>query len=98
MWKMTLLFGRIRTLHSLRAEHCCPAAAVRQPGCLHRRPLGFAPPPHDGFALFASAIRMRLLATQSTIGGRVANPGLDPGLEGGQVAVLHLHARGSFPT
>ena len=30
--------------------------AVRQPGCLlFDRPLGFAPPPRDGFALLASA-------------------------------------------
>jgi hypothetical protein len=43
-------------LSSLRAELCCPADAVRQPGYLPaRRPLGFAPPPHDGFALLASA-------------------------------------------
>src|SRR5215217_9305287 len=43
-------------LPSLRAELCGPAAAVRQPGYLPaRRPLGFAPPPHDGFAFLASA-------------------------------------------
>src|SRR5215204_1004751 len=47
---------------SLRAEHCCPTAAVRQPGYLPaKRPLGFASPPHNGFALLASATRMRLL-------------------------------------
>jgi hypothetical protein len=38
------------------AEHCCPASAVRQPGHLPvKRPLAFAPPPRDGFALIASA-------------------------------------------
>ena len=40
-----------------------PAAAVRQPGYLSAqlRPLGFAPPPYEGFALLASAhTRMRL--------------------------------------
>jgi hypothetical protein len=42
-------------LSSLRAELCCPADAVRQPGYLPaRRPLGFAPPPHDGFALLVA--------------------------------------------
>ena len=51
-------------LPTLRAEHCCPAAAVRQPGyLLTRRPLGFAPPPHDGFALLASAHGCAYLAT-----------------------------------
>ena len=40
---------------SKRAERWYPAAAVRQPGYLPaRRPLGFAPPPHDGFALLAA--------------------------------------------
>jgi hypothetical protein len=33
--------------------------ATSQPG---RRPLGFAPPPHDGYALLASATRMPLPA------------------------------------
>src|SRR5215207_18955 len=56
------------TLHprpppSLKAEPCRPAA-VRQPGYLlrARRPMGFAPPPHDGFAFLASATRMRMTA------------------------------------
>jgi hypothetical protein len=38
------------------AELGCPAHAVRQPGYLPaKRPLSFAPPPHDRFALLASA-------------------------------------------
>jgi hypothetical protein len=52
---MPLLVGRIRSLLLLGAKLCCPAA-VRQPGYLPaRRSLGFAPPPHDGFALLANA-------------------------------------------
>src|SRR5918998_227368 len=72
-----------------------PHHAVRRPGYLPtRRPMGFAPPPHDEFALLASAhTRMRLLATQPTIGARVASPGL----EGGQVAVLLFYAAVSWP-
>jgi hypothetical protein len=51
---------------SLRAELSllCPATfAVRQPGYLlqasSRRPIGFAPPPCDGFALIATPERQR---------------------------------------
>jgi len=42
-----------------------------------------------GLPLSLAHTRMRLLATQPTIGGWVANPSL----EGGQVAVLILHMR-----
>src|SRR5215216_4942045 len=40
---------------SIRAELCCPAATIRQPGyLLTRRPVGFAPPPRNGFAFLAA--------------------------------------------
>jgi hypothetical protein len=52
---------------SVTSGHCYPAVAVRQPGYLpanSRRPIGFAPPPYDGFALLASAhTRMRCPAS-----------------------------------
>jgi hypothetical protein len=51
---------------------CEPAAAaVRQPGHLlasPRRSLGFAPPPHDGFAFLASARRCACRPTSLPIG------------------------------
>ena len=34
-------------------RHCCCSTARLPP--IHRRPLSFAPPPHDGFAFLASA-------------------------------------------
>jgi hypothetical protein len=34
VWKMLLVVDRIRILSPLRAERCCPTAAVRQPGYL----------------------------------------------------------------
>jgi len=53
-----------------------PRRSVRRPGCLpytligdtdRRRPVGFAPPPHDGFALLAGATRMRMPCYEHTI-------------------------------
>jgi hypothetical protein len=63
---MAVFDVRSHPLPSLRAELCELAAAVRQPGYLPaRRPLGFAPPPHDGFALLASAHGCAYLATNT---------------------------------
>jgi len=63
VWRCRYTTGPQTAPSLVRAEHSCPAAAVRQPGYLPAtRPLGFAPPPHDGFALLASATRMRLPA------------------------------------
>jgi len=39
---------------------CCSTARLPP---IHRRPLGFAPPPHDGFALLASTHGCACLAT-----------------------------------
>ena len=50
-----LLFN---TLFSLRAKALSPPPPFDSPATscqLYRRPLGFASPPHDGFALLASA-------------------------------------------
>ena len=52
---------------SVTSGHCCPAVAVRQPGYLPaRRSLGFAPPPHSGFALLASTHGCAYLATKAS--------------------------------
>ena len=67
---LLVLLGSIRSL-PLRTELCCPAA-VRRPGYLPgRRFLGFAPPPHDGFAFLASAW-MRVLGRIITKGDEFA--------------------------
>jgi hypothetical protein len=66
-------------------------SAVRQPGyLLARRPLGFAPPPHDGFALLASAHK-DATACRHTFPGWVAGPDL----VGSEVAVLRPHVGSS---
>ena len=57
------------------AKLCDPTAAVRQPGRLpasSRRPLGFAPPPHDGFAFIASAQGCACRPTSLQIGYKFA--------------------------
>src|SRR5688572_29036873 len=46
---------------ALLLHRCCCSAARLPP--IERRPLGFAPPPHDGFALLASATWVRLAAS-----------------------------------
>jgi hypothetical protein len=56
--KVARLLERIRIslfLLSLRVLLKKHRNAVRQPSYLLWRPLGFAPPPHDGFALLAAA-------------------------------------------
>src|SRR5215211_5579217 len=65
---MSLLLGRIRSLSpykggALLPRRCC-CSTFRLPP-IHRRPMGFAPPPHDGFALLASAHRCTCLAANT---------------------------------
>src|SRR5215217_6828136 len=83
------MWGRIRTLPSkggaLSPRRCCSTARLPP---INRRPLGFAPPPHDGFAILASAHTDALARNSTNDRRRVARPGL----EGGQVAILRLHA------
>ena len=49
---------------SVGTDLCCPAALFGNPATsqLDRRSLGYASPPHDGFALRAAHTRMRLRA------------------------------------
>src|SRR5215203_6723663 len=60
---MSLLLGRIRSLSpykggALLPRRCC-CSTVRLPP-IDGRPLGFAPPPHSGFAFIAAPERQRL--------------------------------------
>src|SRR5829696_8754824 len=60
---MPLLLGRIRSLSpykggALLPRRCC-CSTVRLPP-IDGRPLGFAPPPHSGFAFIAAPERQRL--------------------------------------
>src|SRR5215217_4233983 len=48
---------------------CCSTARLPP---IHRRPLDFTPPPHDGFALLAST-RMRVPCYEHTIHGFAAS-------------------------
>src|SRR5215212_539729 len=76
MWKILLLVGCIRTTSpkggALLPHRCCCSTARLPPSC-SRRPLGFAPPPRDGFALLAAHTRMRLHAHIITNGRTIRN-------------------------
>src|SRR5918995_4895586 len=93
---MSLLLGRIRPFPPLKGRsfvfprRCCCCSTVRLPP-IHRRPMGFASPPHSGFAFIAAPERQRLSTIVLTWSPPVYR--LDVHLSEGRLASLYARKR-----